>query len=515
MVADFPLSTRFATGVHHLGEDAAEMNRREFLGAAIGAGVAISSANRSLRRLSSLPTATVADSVLHAPARECPIDTVVVVMMENRSFDHYLGWLGSDVTYLEAGRQRYGAKFGINARVDQHFRAPDGGKVRTREADAPGVDTYESRGCTFRDPGHSWSAARLQRDHGFLAPGSGNDQFALTYYSAKDMPVYAALARRFMVFDQWHSSLLGPTFPNRQYLLSAQSEGRKGNPGPMQAGVFHAETIVDRLGKTGVPVGYYYSNVPLLALWGVERMAPYIRSLDRYWDDAASGRLPQVTFVEPKFGGGDNTRTDDHPRGDVGMGQRWIREVFGAFVNSPHWQRGAFVVVYDEGGGFFDHVRPPVLPDNRASPNDQQNFGQAGFRVPALLASPYAAPGAVDHRLYDHTSIMRFLEWRFLGAPPEGQAGARRWALTLRDSHANNMGATLRASGADANLGFDLGVTIPQPSPACTPTQRATRPVETVDLDPFDRADLQDLAVNEFPRPTHKPWFKDVTVSLK
>jgi hypothetical protein len=77
------------------------------------------------------------------------------------------------------------------------------------------------------------------------------------------------------------------------------------------------------------------------------------------------------------------------------------------------------------------------------------------------------------------------------------------------------MGATLRASGADANLGFDLGVTIPQPSPACTPTQRATRPVETVDLDPFDRADLQDLAVNEFPRPTHKPWFKDVTVSLK
>jgi hypothetical protein len=107
------------------------------------------------------------------------------------------------------------------------------------------------------------------------------------------------------------------------------------------------------------------------------------------------------------------------------------------------------------------------------------------------------------------------LEWRFLGAPPEGAAGARQWGLTLRDSHANNMGATLQTSGPNPELGFDLGVTIPQPSPICTPAQHATRPVETVDEDPFDRADLQDLAVKEFPRPNHRPWLGDVTVSLK
>jgi hypothetical protein len=77
------------------------------------------------------------------------------------------------------------------------------------------------------------------------------------------------------------------------------------------------------------------------------------------------------------------------------------------------------------------------------------------------------------------------------------------------------MGATLRASGANPDLGFDLQVTIPQPSPPCTPSQHSTRPVQTVDEDPFDRADLQDLAVTEFPRPTHKPWFDDVTVSLQ
>jgi phospholipase C len=323
------------------------------------------------------------------------------------------------------------------------------------------------------------------------------------------------MARRFTVFDRWHSSLLGPTFPNRQYLLSAQSEGHTGNPGATQAGVFRAETIVDRLAKAAVPVGYYFSNVPLLALWGVERMAPHIRSLDRYWDDAATGNLPNVTFVEPRFGGGDNMRTDDHPRGDVGMGQRWIRAVFRAFVDSPHWQRGAFIVVYDEGGGFFDHVRPPLLPDNRASRVDLHNFGQAGFRVPALLASPYAAEGAVDHRLYDHTSIMRFLEWRFLGAPPEGPAGALPWALTLRDRHANNMGASLRSSGVDPELRFDLGVTVPQPAPVCTTNQTATRPADSADHDPFDRPDLQDLAVTEFPRPIDQPWLADVTVPLQ
>ena len=127
-------------------------------------------------------------------------------------------------------------------------------------------------------------------------------------------------------------------------------------------------------------------------------MAPYIRSLDRFFEDAAAGTLPHVVFVEPQFGGTDALRTDDHPYGDVGMGQRWVREVFGAFTRSPHWQRGAFILTYDEWGGFFDHVHPPLLADARASKNDANNFAQAGFRVPTLLASPYAQPGAVDHR---------------------------------------------------------------------------------------------------------------------
>lgn len=488
------------------------MDRRDFLRVAAGLTLAVGTDPlRSLDAAAATPAAApqraTPGSILSHPASECPIDTVVVVMMENRSFDHYLGWLGDDADYLDTGRRRYGSTFRVDGRVRQNYVDANGKRVSTRPASAYEREKVETRGCSFRDPGHSWTRARLQRDHGFLAPGTGNDTFALSYYRAEDLPVYAALARRFTVFDHWHSSILGPTFPNRQYLLSAQSEGRKNDTHGTPAGIFHAETIVDRLAAAHVPVAYYNTNVPLLALWGIDRMAPFIRSLDRFFEDAASGRLPNVAFVEPHFGG-DTLRTDDHPRGDIGLGQRWIRDVFQAFAASPQWQRGAFIIVYDEGGGFFDHVRPPTFPDSRASTNDQNNFGQGGFRVPAFLASPYTQPGAVDHRRYDHTSIMRFLQWRFLGAPPEGHARHSHWALTLRDRTANNMGATLRASGSDPELGFSLDTPIPLPASPCAAAQLASHPPDA-DPDPFDRPELIDLA-NRFPGATHTPWLADV-----
>lgn len=441
-------------------------------------------------------------------------------MMENRSFDHYLGWLGGDAGYLEAGRRRYGPIFRVNGRVEQTYPDSAGQMVATRSAGSYEREKVETRGCSFRDPGHSWTAARIQRDKGFLAPGTGNDEFALTYYTASDLPVYAALARRFTVFDGWHSSLLGPTFPNRQYLLSAQSEGLKTDPGLKKTprsianGIFHAETIIDRLARAGVPTGYYNTNVPLLALWGPDRMAPYIHSLDQYFEQADAGRLPRVVFVEPQFGGGDLYRTDDHPRGDIGLGQRWVREIFRAFVASPHWQRGAFVVTYDEGGGFFDHVKPPLFADARASRRDQDNFGQGGFRVPTVLASPYAQAGAVDHRTYDHTAILRFLQWRFLAAPPEGHAGRTPWALTQRDRTARNMGATLQAARPDPELRFDLTMPLPEVAPSCTPAQLASHAPDEAP-DPFDNPDLQDLAATRFPGATHKPWLADLEPGLR
>jgi len=391
-------------------------------------------------------------SMLDLVGAEAPIEHVVILMMENRSFDHYLGWLGRDGDYLARGVQRYGPSFRIDAQSTQSYPDAEGRRVDTFHLGSAG-DPDPWRGCGLEDPGHSWVAGRAQRDQGFLGADTGNDRFALAYLEGDDLPFTSRLARRFTTFDRYHASVLGPTHPNRHYLHGAQSGGLTRNYLPILEGGFQWDTIWDRLRAAGVPVGSYFSDLPTLALYG-ERMADILRPVDRYFEDCEHGTLPQVTFLDPPYAPW--WQADDHPHADPAAGQRFLRDTFRAFANSPHWERGLFVLTYDEWGGFFDHVAPPLLPDDRASTDDATNFAQAGFRVPTVLASPYARPGYVDHRTYDHTSIMRFLQWRFLGAPPEGTGGgATPWSLTARDRHANNIGASLGATGADPEL-FDI-----------------------------------------------------------
>lgn len=391
-------------------------------------------------------------TILDLPASEAPIDHVVIVMMENRSFDHYLGWLASDIDYLERGVDRYGPTFRIDAKPRQTYLDPDGNPVDTFRA-GTGVMAGNPRGCGFEDPGHGWNDGRSQRDDGFLAEDSGNDLLALTYHEAEDLPFTSRLARRFTTFDRYHASVLGPTFPNRHYLHTGQSGGINHNYIPIKELGFDWPTIWDDLRRAGVSVRSYFSDLPSLGLYGA-RMIPVVSTIDRYFDDCAAGRLPQVTHIDPPYAPW--WQADDHPLADPIAGQRFLTDVFRAFAKSPHWERGLFIVTYDEWGGFFDHVEPPVLPDDRASDIDDENFGQAGFRVPTILASPFARPGYVDHRTYDHTSIMRFLQWRFLGAPPEGPGtGDQKWWLTTRNRYSNNLGASLGISGADPGL-FDL-----------------------------------------------------------
>jgi phospholipase C len=478
------------------------MDRREFLigAAALGGVAAVGGGAYAL--LSGDDDAEPA-SVLANPASECPVDTIVVLMLENRSFDHYYGWLGTDERYLEAGRKRYGKQFTIDARTDLAYPLPDGQLVPTSYLpdDATEVDPY--RGCRHLIPGHDWDQARAERDGGFLAAGSGNDEFAVGYFRAEDLPVHARLAERFTVFDGYHASLLGGTFPNRQYLHAAQSNGIKYDPAPLEIGSFQGPTIWDKLAGAGVDAGYYYVDLPILLLWG-EQYADRIQSTDRYFEQTATGTLPNVVFIDPGFA--PPLQTDDHPRGDIRLGQRFVREVFKAFVESKHWERGAFFLVYDEWGGFFDHVPPPILPDERSSPNDEDNFGQAGFRVPAVLASPYGRHGDVDHRLYDHTSILRFLEWRFLGAPPEGPGAINaRWPLTTRDQFANNIGRTLRPSQPDLELHYDADVPVGPYSLGCNET--AIEQAEELESSGFTPSPaMADVMAQKYPRPTETPW---------
>jgi phospholipase C len=247
---------------------------------------------------------------------------------------------------------------------------------------------------------------------------------------------------------------------------SANSGGIKDNSLPFDVGYpggFDWVTIWDRLAAAGVPAHYYYTDLPVVALWGT-RLLPIASKLVNYFADAAAGTLPNVVFIDPGFGG--DTRTDEHPHGDVRDGQRLVEQCLRAFVESPHWERGVFILTYDEWGGFYDHVRPPRFKDDRASPVDDENFGQGGFRVPTRIVSPYARENFVDHTLYDHTSILRFIQWRFLGAPKRGRGHATdSWYLATRDRHAKNIGWSLRPDSP--NLDFDVPAANPATSLPC------------------------------------------------
>jgi phospholipase C len=494
------------------------MNRREFLrAAAVVGGTAMLGGPGLLACSDGSPTDAASsthvprlplpsDSILGHSAAEAPIDTVVVLMMENRSFDHYLGWLGEDAGYLDAGRRRYGKDFHVVARLHESYRDPLGTEVPTEYTLKLADDSNPYRGCEHLGPGHSWDAGRAQRDFGFLAAGTHNDTFATSYYLDRDVSVHAQMARRFTVLDRHHASLLGPTFPNRMYLYSAQSEGLMTSPVPVELGMYRAPTILDALAGAGVPIAEYFVDLPTALLWG-PRMFPFVRRIDAFFDDAAAGTLPNVTFVTPQFGG--PYRTDDHPHGTIELGQRFVDAIFGAFIRSPQWHRGVFVLVYDEWGGFFDHVAPPVVPDARSSRDDLENFGQTGFRVPSIVASPYARPGYVDHNLYDHASIIRFLEWRFLGAPAQG-AGRRgdHWFLTRRDRFANNLGASLRSHHPETDV--EMAALAPMEiSGPCDDMRRVQRKGPDEVPDPFVRSDLLTSIVRErYPRITYRPWLE-------
>jgi phospholipase C len=466
-------------------------SRRSFL---IGSGAAAAAA-WTAPTIVSAPAASAAtqaptpESILNFPAADAPIDHVVIVMMENRSFDHWLGWLADDPGYLAAGMSRYGPGFTVAGQQHQTFPSTSGPVDTTHVSNLAGVtDPY--RGCGFEDPDHSWTGGRAQRDGGFLATGSGNDIFATGYYLGDDLPATAQLARRFAVCDHSHASVLGPTYPNREYLIAGQSYGIKGNAFPGATG-FPGDTVVEKMQAVGATVRSYTTDLPVLLLWGT-RMSPNIHPIADFFTDCAAGTLPNVSFVDPGFLGG--SRTDNHPHGDIRAGERFVRDVFAAFVASPNYERGLAILTYDEWGGFFDHVAPPVFPDALASGVDADNFGQAGFRVPTILVSPYAQRGFVDHRTYDHTSILRFLHWRFGGAPPEGPGGGATWNLTLRDRNALNIGASLVMT-PDPAADVDLTVAIDPPSADCAPPGApvGSGAVAAAELPPGDKHSFEEL----------------------
>jgi phospholipase C len=339
----------------------------------------------------------LAQKLSSASALELDIQHMVVVMMENRSFDHLLGWLpGAD------GKQA-GLKF------------PDpGGTLRSTYELAP-----DFTGCAYPDPDHSYAGGRIEVDGGKMdrfLKDTANGLNAIGYYQEKDLPFRSALARNYTTCDRYFPSMLGPTFPNRIFQHSGAADRLDDD-----FSICSLPTIWDHLAAKGVSHKYYFNNIPFLALWGQK----YIDICALYADflvDCAAGTLPAVSYVDPTFTTLDNLDEDDHPFSDVRNGDAFLAKTFKAVSSSPTWPNTVLIFNYDEWGGFYDHVPPPrALAPNDVDTDLVDGKALLGCRVPCIVASPWTVGNPdkprVSSTVFDHTSILKLIESVF-NVPP-------------------------------------------------------------------------------------------------
>jgi len=372
------------------------------------------------------------------------IDHVVILMQENRSFDHYFGMLSGVRGFADRrGRRAF-------------FQRDRAGRT---------VHPFHLRSQCLGDLTHEWGPQHRSWDggrmDGFLAAHEAADPAGvgpetMGYYRRADIPFYYALADAFTICDAYHSSVIGPTDPNRLYSMSAtlDPEGRRGGPhlstlvgSPRQAalGTLTWTTMPERLEAHGVswkvytsPSGGQFDGVlpyfrayrpgSKLAAKGVEPTYP-----GDFMRDLAHDSLPQVSWLLPAL------TASEHPGYSApAPGEVAVRQVFEALVSHPRvWRRTALFITWDENGGFFDHVPPPTAP--RGTPGEYLTVPSLpaaaqgirgpiglGFRVPMLVVSPFSRGGLVCSHTFDHTSTLRFLETRFGVEVPNLSAWRRR-----------------------------------------------------------------------------------------
>ncbi len=322
------------------------------------------------------------------------IDHVIVLCMENRSFDHALGALR-----LVEGRADIDGLRGTEANPD-----PGGAPVAIHRLDD----------FTPADPPHGWDACHAQwnegANDGFVRAHAGASQAdVMGYHVRAQLPITWALADQGAVCNRWFASVMGPTWPNRFYLHGATAKGQQSN-----LPVVGFTSIWDRLADAGVSGTNYYHDVP----WAVGGYAKLTGNapIEDFFFHALTGKLPAFSLIDPQFfGGGAN---DDHPDHDVRLGQALIASVVNVLGQSPLWSKCLLVITYDEHGGFFDHVPPPTTID------DDPDFRQLGFRVPAIAIGPGVRRGCAVDTVFEHSSVAATLTRRFGLAPLNDRAAA-------------------------------------------------------------------------------------------
>lgn len=372
-----------------------DLNRRDFVAQiAVAAGAGVIACKGSSEPVPITPPPPP------APPPPGTLENVIVVTMENRSFDHLLGWVpGADGN--QAGLS-YLDKAGV-ARSTHHLT--------------------QFQSCEFADPNHSFEGGRQNYNNG-AADGfmrtDGNDIYTIGYFLGTDLPFLGRAAPEWLVLDRYFSPILGPTYPNRLISLAAQTDRLSNTPVASTL-----PTIWDRLlaaGKTGLNYGATFTSSHL---WGTKYLS-IIKPIDQFFSDAAAGTLPNLSFVDPVL-------TDDlvnsyHPPGDIRNGEAFMASIYKAVTTSPQWNKSLLVFTFDEWGGFYDHVPPTAAPIPQGERDIGNTDGLRGFRIPTMLVSPFVKRKSVSSKVYDHASVLKLIETKWNLQP-----------LTIRDTGANNL----------------------------------------------------------------------------
>lgn len=391
------------------------------------------------------------------------IKRFVVLMLENRSFDHLFGFLKA-----------------ANSKV----MGLTGSEFNQKNPNSPAdpaikVGRASSFVMTF-DPGHEYYDVQIQlygplNDTdpslppianpprypapmtGFIASAtqavdfSGDENLVMECFQPDQMPVLTMLATEFALFNFWYSSLPGPTWPNRFFIHAATSGGLTDSPstGQILAGFsFQNGTIYDRLKDAGKDWCIYHDGLPQSA--GInslrdEYVNPFterFQDMDHFFDDVKKGNLADYNFIEPRYDTGNNYLDGNsmHPLNDIRKGEDLVKRVYEAIRNSPYWGDTMLIITFDEHGGFYDHQSPPATvptgdDSNYANFNYSFLFDRLGVRVPAIVVSAYTERGTIigydtndPTTVFDHSSVLATIENRF-GLKP----------LTKRDGVANTL----------------------------------------------------------------------------
>ncbi|KAK3005475.1 hypothetical protein RJ639_017508 [Escallonia herrerae] len=351
-----------------------------------------------------------------------PIKTVVVLVMENRSFDHMLGWMKK-----------------LNPEING-VTGSESNPTSATDPHSPRVFFDNKSHFVDPNPGHSFEAIREQifgSNDTSLNPAPMNGfaqqaesiepnmlQSVMNGFDPSMIPVYKTLASEFAVFDRWFASVPSATQPNRLYVHSATSYGATRNSPWLLAKGYPQRTIFENLDEEGISFGIYFQSIPATLFYRNLRKLKYLTKFRpyglRFKSDAENGKLPGYVVVEQRYMDSKlEPANDDHPSHDVYQGQAFVKEVYETLRASPQWNETMLVITYDEHGGFFDHVPTPV----RGVPSPDGVLGQEpfyfkfdrlGVRVPTIVVSPWIEKGTVVHgpkgsptptSEYEHSSI--------------------------------------------------------------------------------------------------------------